>query len=433
MINYKIIEIFTSEEVRWKHKPLVAAVMEAVRKLKTASRCLVTRGSAGSYENGEISTSRVEVLSYRMPLKIEILIPENELPLLLPDLEAMVIDGIITVRDAAMVSHKTEKHLIPRHLNVKDVMTKEPKTVFPDTGIGDLVRLLLSADLTSVPVVNRENKPVGIITQTDLIKRAAMPIRLGLLGKFDDTSIREMIGSLEPKAASAIMSSPPLTIDEDDLLEHAVAVMLKKKIKRLLVINKERCMTGILSIYDVFQTITSRSPDIRNFHARVVVTNVRLVRDATFIDRGTVTGDTPIEEVIRIIDASPLQRVAVVNPDGTLAGIVFDHDLLGIFTERKNGLWEHLLGNLTFTEIGRVYKAKVALQHKKIAAEIMRTDLVTISEDEPIESAVRLIAGKGIRYLPVLDAGARFRGMVSRDDLLRAGWSGDAPAPLSVE
>lgn len=420
MINYKMIEIFTSENVRWNHKPLAVAVMEAVGKLKTASRCMITRAVAGSYENGEMSTSRVEVLSYRMPLKIEILMPENELPLLLPELESMVVDGIITVRDSQMVSHKTEKHLIPRHLKVMDVMTLEPKTVFEDTRVSEVVRLLLSYDLNSIPVVNHDRSPVGIITQTDLIQRADMPLRLGLLGQFGDETIDELLKNLEQKPASALMSSPVFSIDEGAQLDQAIAVMLKKKVKRLLAVNKENRLTGLLSIYDVFQTITNKSPDIRNFHRQVVVTNIRLVRDAMLSDQCTVAGDAPIEEVIRVIDASPLQRVAVVNKEGGLAGIIFDHDLLALFSGHHDTLWEHLLGQLTFTGIGRMYKQKLALHHKKTAAEIMRTNLITICEDEPIESAIRLIAENGIRYLPVLDAGGSFRGMVSRDELLRA-------------
>jgi CBS domain-containing protein len=51
----------------------------------------------------------------------------------------------------------------------------------------------------------------------------------------------------------------------------------------------------------------------------------------------------------------------------------------------------------------------------------MKTDLVTIREDAHIDDAIRLMTQRQIKRLPVVDAEGRFRGMISRDQLLRAG------------
>ena len=51
----------------------------------------------------------------------------------------------------------------------------------------------------------------------------------------------------------------------------------------------------------------------------------------------------------------------------------------------------------------------------------MRTDLVTVREETTIDEAVRLMADKGLKRLPVLDGEGHFRGMISRDSLLRTG------------
>jgi CBS domain-containing protein len=53
----------------------------------------------------------------------------------------------------------------------------------------------------------------------------------------------------------------------------------------------------------------------------------------------------------------------------------------------------------------------------------MNTDVVTIREDAPIEEAIRLMLDRAIKRLPVLDADGKFRGMISRDSLLRAGFA----------
>ncbi|TCL75290.1 PII-like signaling protein [Hydrogenispora ethanolica] len=78
-LQYKKIRIFTSENVRWHGKILYNAVIEYVRSLKLAARCIVNRGIAGYYENGEISATNILDLSYHLPVTIELLIPEAEL------------------------------------------------------------------------------------------------------------------------------------------------------------------------------------------------------------------------------------------------------------------------------------------------------------------------------------------------------------------
>jgi len=58
MLNYKAIEIFTSEEARYRKKPVADAVMQYIKDLKIAARCIVTRGVAGCYESGEVAKWR---------------------------------------------------------------------------------------------------------------------------------------------------------------------------------------------------------------------------------------------------------------------------------------------------------------------------------------------------------------------------------------
>jgi len=57
----------------------------------------------------------------------------------------------------------------------------------------------------------------------------------------------------------------------------------------------------------------------------------------------------------------------------------------------------------------------------KTAADVMKTDVVTVREDTRIEEAIRIMAEKGIKRLPVIDEQGIFKGMVSRDAVLRAG------------
>jgi CBS domain-containing protein len=56
---------------------------------------------------------------------------------------------------------------------------------------------------------------------------------------------------------------------------------------------------------------------------------------------------------------------------------------------------------------------------EKTAGDVMKTDLVIVGEHTPIEEAIALMVEKRLKRLPVVDAEGRFRGMVSRESMLK--------------
>ncbi len=105
-----------------------------------------------------------------------------------------------------------------------------------------------------------------------------------------------------------------------------------------------------------------------------------------------VEPSTPLGEVYRRLDEE--HGVAVLVCDGT--------ELLGIFTERDILYRTALEGDLA-TEIG----------------ELMTRDPVTLSGDDKLVDAIRTMAEKGIRHLPVLGKEGEEAGLIGGRDVLR--------------
>ncbi len=419
-MNYKAIEVYTSEDVRWHGKPVSEAIPTFVRGLKVAARCTVTRGIAGCFENGEVATGKIEILSFKMPLKIEIVLPASEMQRVLPTVQEMVVDGIISVSDLNVVSHRTQKHLIPRHLRVRDVMTSSPKRVSATTPASDCVRTLLSGEFNSIPVVDDLDRPIGIITQGDLISRGGMPVRLGLMQQMGQENLDAVLKAMADTPAKQVMTSPVVTIPEDKPLSEAVDQMLKNKLKRLPVVDSGGRLAGILARLDVFRTITTEMPDWRAMQAgNVVLAETGVVKDVMRPTQ-TVLPEATLEEVMRVIDSSDIQRVAVVADSGKFLGLISDHDLLRLFSDHKVGIWDRIASELTFTDMGQRHKAVIEQARKRTAGEIMKKDLVVVGPDTPIDEAIRLMTAHEIKRLPVVGPDGVFLGMVSRDSLLRA-------------
>ena len=422
-LKYSVIEIYSNEEARCQGKPLSEAVSTFLRGLKIAARCIVMRGIEGSYENGEVATQNILVLSFNMPLKIEIVLPSAELGLVLPTLEEMVGEGIVAVREIELRSHQTRERLLPRQIKVKDLMTVSPSKVSPSTSLSEVAGLLLTSIFNAVPVVDGENRAIGIITQEDLIYRAKMPMRLGLLAESDQERVDTVLDSLQSRKAEEIMTRPVVFVKEDEFATEAVELMIEKKLKRLPVLSKRGKLVGMLSRVDIFSAIMKESPDWKAFQKnRIIVGNLRLVSDIMRRDTNAVSPETSIEDVIRIIDSDDIQRVAVLEKDGTFLGLISDRDLLAAFSDEHTGIWDYFVSIVPFTERGRQHKETRAHLRNKTAAEVMKTDLITVSEDTTLSEAIKLMTEKALKRIPVVDSGGKFEGMISRDEILRIGF-----------
>jgi CBS domain-containing protein len=115
---------------------------------------------------------------------------------------------------------------------VRDIMAKNVKTVRTDDSVLDAVVKMNKFDVGSVIVIN-SNRPVGIITSKNILSRVVE-------SRLDASMVR----------AKDIMSSPLITIEPDTSVEDAAKFMAQKKIKQLVVMDKEK-IHGILSTSDI--------------------------------------------------------------------------------------------------------------------------------------------------------------------------------------
>ena len=422
--SYIVIEIYTDEGAKCDGKYLSEAVLDYIRKLKAPARSVVFKGIEGCTENGEVSTQKIMDLSTNQPIKIEIILPAAEADGVMAKLQEMVSDGILGTRPLTVYSHRTQKRLFPPQTRVSDVMTSKPVSVQTGAPADQVMKALLSEKFTGVPVVDPENRPVGVVSQSDLIYRAGMPVRLALMAQSDPVRLKTVVDALSKKMSQDIMTSPAVTVQETDLLTHAVDTMLQKQLKRLPVVDASGFLTGMLSRMDIFRTITRETPDwerMQNHH--VHIENSQYVSDIMRRDTQIVAPDTPVHEVLTIIDNDDIQRVAVVDPDGRLLGLISDRNLLIAFSDRAPGMWEVLSKLVPFSAKSK-HTGKVRDKlGNQTAQAVMKTDLITINEKAEIDSAISLMTEHVIKRLPVVDDQGIFKGMISREILLKEGFS----------
>ncbi len=118
-------------------------------------------------------------------------------------------------------------------MKVKEVMTYGVDFVRPDTNLRDVAQKMRDKNEGALPVFEGE-EPVGLVTDRDIAVRAIAE------GK-DPASTR----------AREVMTPQVIFCTEDMELEEAAHIMEYKKIRRLLVKDEQRHVTGMLSLGDI--------------------------------------------------------------------------------------------------------------------------------------------------------------------------------------
>src|SRR5262249_11237252 len=121
-------------------------------------------------------------------------------------------------------------------------------------------------------------------------------------------------------------------------------------------------------------------------------------------------------EVLKRVVESPLRRVVVATPTGTVLGLISDRDLLARSSpEARPSVLRRLMGK-------RATKmAKLTPHHAGplTAADLMAPSLITVRPEDSLAHAVRLMMQHRVKRLVVVDEDGRFRGLVDRREILR--------------
>ncbi len=408
MTEYATIKVYTNERARYEGKKLGSAIVSYIRSLRVAARCVVPRGIEGCYENGEAVTSRLIELSYDMPLVIEILLPAAESAAVIQKLESMVTDGIVSVAPAEVTSFRAPSSLLPPHLLVRDIMTLRPIDGHADFSVRVAVELLLDNRLKSLPIVDAHGSVIGILTQCDLIRRAGMPVRLGLLRSLPEEELAAWLAKAEGRKVSEIMTHRPQTIREDRGAAEAIHLMVHGALKRLPVVDAKGMLCGVVSRIDVLTALSrKRDATVEALPEAASSGYPRLVRDITARDRLSLRADIPIRAAIDLLSRNETQRAVVVDEGDKLLGLITDAALMKAIDKASSGF--SLLRRLAARKAGML---KVG--------DLMKRDVVSVAEETTIDEAIRLMTERGFKRIPVVDADGRFSGMIRRDSVLIA-------------
>src|SRR5262245_59663836 len=112
----------------------------------------------------------------------------------------------------------------------RDLMTDAPACCSPETTLDQVAKMMVENDCGEIPIVDRADRPIGVITDRDIVCRVVAEGK-NPMGYTVDTC----------------MTVPVRTVSVDTPIEEILELMECKQIRRVPVVDKDGCCMGIIS------------------------------------------------------------------------------------------------------------------------------------------------------------------------------------------
>lgn len=260
-----------------KHKD---EILKAVSEREKLSSTSMGRGVAFPHARTDI-VSRLTVIIGVIPegLKIDtpdniplhiiilLLTPRNISKNYLQTLSGLAAFSRLAETVPAILKAKTPKELIEyinttnirvkKILTIGDVMTPDPITITPDKTLKDVANVFFKHGLRCLPVVDMDNKLVGEITETELLKYA-LPNYKSFIANVANLpeieSFEELLHKEHAAKISNFMNSNPVIMDINTPVVEAAAMMLFKKVEMVSVLAEGK-LAGVITKTDIVSKI----------------------------------------------------------------------------------------------------------------------------------------------------------------------------------
>ena len=246
-------------------------------------------------------------------------------------------------------------------LRLIDIASAQVFTVAPETLLEEAISRFVETAVSSLVVLD-DGKPVGIVTERDLLRLMCL-------------------GAVENKRVSEVMSTPLLTARFDLDFSSAQLMMANHGIRHLILVDDAGVMQGMATETDFRRHLGTDFFDLIQNLNSVMDHGVNLVDPAQ-----------SLAEALQLMSSSRLDHL-IGGVDGWAEGILTERDVPRLLARHVDP-WAITLG------------------------QVMSKPLIMIPVDTPVSEAVRQMELKGLRHLVIVDGDGRLAGVVSQHRML---------------
>lgn len=170
----------------------------------------------------------------------------------------VAVDDLLELNSKAA---KYARHRKTESLRIDHLMTRDVLTVAPDTSLAEAAHLLVTHRISGLPVVDAEQRLLGVITEADFLRAMGVPshhpthsLWQTLESMFaHHTEIHEPTGTV-----ADLMIENVVTVKPEQTLHDVIEVMKQNRIKRVIVCDSERRVLGMVTRSDLVRVFFDR-------------------------------------------------------------------------------------------------------------------------------------------------------------------------------
>jgi CBS domain-containing membrane protein len=149
---------------------------------------------------------------------------------------------------------------LSREVTAAEIMTTDVVTVAPGTPVAEVAAAMGRRGVSGVPVVDAENKVIGVISEKDFLTRMGVKDAKNFMSLVAGCLITKGCVALPIKAATAqdIMSSPAVTVAPATPVKDIAMLLTQRSINRVAVTDPDGRLLGLVSRADIVKATMGR-------------------------------------------------------------------------------------------------------------------------------------------------------------------------------
>jgi CBS-domain-containing membrane protein len=156
-------------------------------------------------------------------------------------------------------------------------MTTRVVAVRENATFKDMAALLTEYRVSAFPVLDEEEKVIGVVSEADLLSKEALVAGMGSqaawLGRIAGSPYHDEFAKAAAVTAADLMTKPPVVVTPDEPVTSAARLMYHGRIKRLPVVGEKGQLIGIVSRADVLSVYRRPDEEIRQEIIKNVIMN----------------------------------------------------------------------------------------------------------------------------------------------------------------
>lgn len=225
------------------------------------------------------------------------------------------LEGIVITRDIINFLGGGEKHRIISEKyrgnlfaavndSIRDIMSREVFVLKDSASIDDVIEEMKEKDVGGFPIVNAENRVVGIVEEKDIV--------------------RQISGAVTGELVENVMTTDLITITPGTTIKDTCRFMIVNDIRRLPVIQEDK-LIGVITTTDILRYFASNEM-FRHMKGDPLSGRIHQIMVSDLV---TIPPQEDVGRAVHIMKERDVGCLLVV--DGNLMGIITERDLLKVF------------------------------------------------------------------------------------------------------